>query len=104
MIRVAVLYPNSEGSSFDVDYYINKHMPLVQDRLQPYGLLGWEVDAGLAGLDNAPAPFACIGYLLFTSQKEFHDGLAKVGEELFADVPNYTNITPVVQISAHTKG
>ena len=104
MIRVAVLYPNSEGSSFDVDYYINRHMNLVQDRLEPFGLLSWEVDAGLGGMDNARAPFACIGYMFFNSVEEFEKGISKAGEDLFADVPNYTNITPVIQISEYTKG
>jgi uncharacterized protein (TIGR02118 family) len=104
MIRVAVLYPNSDGTTFDVDYYINRHMQLVQNRLEPFGLLGWEVDAGLAGMDNSSAPYACIGYMFFNSVQDFHTGLEKAGEDLFADVPNYTNITPVIQISEYTKG
>ena len=34
MIRVSVLYPNSEGSSFNVEYYKNVHMKLVEERLR----------------------------------------------------------------------
>ena len=30
MIRVTVLYPNTEGSKFDLKYYIEKHMALVK--------------------------------------------------------------------------
>lgn len=30
MIKVSVLYPKSESSSFDMDYYCNKHVPLLQ--------------------------------------------------------------------------
>jgi uncharacterized protein (TIGR02118 family) len=104
MIRVAVLYPNAEGSSFDVDYYINHHMKLVQEKMGPLGLLGWEVDAGIAGMDNSTAPFACIGYISFESVQAFEDAFGKVGEELVADIPNYTNITPTIQIGEHTKG
>ena len=33
MIKVSVLYPNTEGSRFDMDYYVNKHMPMVQSKL-----------------------------------------------------------------------
>lgn len=29
MIRAAVLYPNSEGSGFNVEYYKQQHMKLV---------------------------------------------------------------------------
>ena len=28
MIKVSVLYPNTEGSKFDLDYYVNSHMPM----------------------------------------------------------------------------
>jgi hypothetical protein len=27
MIKVSVLYPNSEGRTFDISYYCSKHMP-----------------------------------------------------------------------------
>jgi NAD(P)H dehydrogenase (quinone) len=28
MVRLTILYPNSEGKKFDKDYYINSYMPL----------------------------------------------------------------------------
>ena len=33
-IKVSVLYPDGEGKTFDMDYYCNKHVPMVA------GLLG----------------------------------------------------------------
>ena len=33
MIKVSVLYPNKPGAKFDMDYYVNKHVPLVQQKL-----------------------------------------------------------------------
>ena len=51
---IAVSSTPGEGSTFDVDYYKNTHMKLVEDRLGPLGLLGSEVDAGVAGVDNPP--------------------------------------------------
>src|SRR5690349_22823221 len=29
MIKVTILYPNSDGKKFNMDYYSNKHMPMV---------------------------------------------------------------------------
>ena len=33
MIRVSVLYQNAEDKKFDMAYYINKHMPMVKQKL-----------------------------------------------------------------------
>ena len=35
MIKVSVLYPNTAGCKFDMGYYLNKHMPMVQQKLGP---------------------------------------------------------------------
>jgi uncharacterized protein (TIGR02118 family) len=49
MVRISVLYPNEPGKKFDHDYYVNKHMKLVRDRLTSFGLVRTEVDKGVAG-------------------------------------------------------
>jgi uncharacterized protein (TIGR02118 family) len=99
MIRVAVLYPNFDGSWFNVEYYKQQHMKLVWQKLGPLGLVGCEVDAGIAGVGGARAPYAAIGYVIFETLDQFQSAFGKVGGELVADVPNYTNIPPVIQIS-----
>src|SRR2546422_5731402 len=56
MIRISVLYPSSEGKKFDVNYYVNRHMKLVRERLGSFGLVRTEVDKGVAGgAPGAPA-------------------------------------------------
>jgi uncharacterized protein (TIGR02118 family) len=100
MIRVSVLYPSGDGKKFDHDYYVNKHMTLVKARLGGAGLRRLEVDKGVAGgAPGAPAPFACVGHLYFDSLAAFQTAMKPHGKELFADVPNFTDITPQVQIS-----
>lgn len=100
MIRMSVLYPRAEGKKFDLDYYAKKHMPLVQARWSGMGLVRWEVDKGLGGgAPGSPAPFVCVGHVYFNSLAELHKAVAAHGKELFADVPNFTNIAPQVQIS-----
>ncbi|MBI1848033.1 MAG: EthD family reductase [Candidatus Rokubacteria bacterium] len=99
MIRVSVLYPGGEGKTFNHDYYVQKHMALVKTRLGP-ALVRCEVDKGLAGgTPGAPAPFATIGHLYFNSLGDFQSGMQAHGKEFFADIPNFTNIQPQVQIS-----
>ncbi len=100
MIRISVLYPATEGAKFDHAYYAQKHMPLVKQRLGSLGLVRTEIDKGLAGgAPDAPAPFVSIGHVYFNSLADFQKAMAAHGAELMADVPNYTDIQPVIQIS-----
>ncbi len=100
MIKVSVFYPNEEGKKFDMDYYSGKHMPLVHSRLDSMGLLRTEVERGVSSADpNAPAPFVAIGVLYFNTAEEVHDGFKTHGREIMGDIPNYTDISPQIQIS-----
>ena len=44
MIKVTVLYPNEPDKKFDVDYYVNTHVPMVQRLLGPMGLIKGELE------------------------------------------------------------
>ena len=46
MIRVSVMYPNSEGATFDIEYYTKNHIPMVNELLGDAVKSG-AVDAGL---------------------------------------------------------
>ena len=57
MIKVSVLYPNTEGKRFDHDYYANKHCAMIADKVGS-ALLKKEIDKGVAGMPpGQPAPF-----------------------------------------------
>jgi len=100
MIRISVLYANEPGKKFDHDYYKNRHMRLVGERLKDAGLIRYEVDKGVAGgAPGSPAPFVGACHLYFNSLSDFQKGMGAHGKELMADVPNHTNITPQIQIS-----
>jgi len=100
MIKVSVLYPNEEGKKFDMDYYTGKHMPLVHSRMDSMGLLRTEVEKGVSGADpSAPAPFVAIGVLYFNTVEEVHEVFKTHGREVMGDIPNYTDISPQIQIS-----
>lgn len=51
MIKISVLYPNSDGATFDMDYYCNTHMALVR-RLLGDVLKGIAVDQASAHKDR----------------------------------------------------
>ncbi len=100
MIKVSVLYPNEQGKTFDMDYYLNTHIPMVHRLLDPMGLVRSEVEQGVSSADpSAPAPFAATGHLIFNSVEEVHGGFATHGREIMSDIPNYTQISPQIQIA-----
>jgi uncharacterized protein (TIGR02118 family) len=99
MIKVSILYTNKEGSNFDHDYYRVSHMPMVKEKLGS-ALLESSIDKGIAGgAPGVPAPFICVGYLNFDSVEAFQQAFGANAEEIMADIPNYTDIEPIIQIS-----
>ena len=103
MVCISVLYPNAPGKRFDFEYYFQKHMALVMDRLKSHGLIRYEIDTGLAGgAPGAATPFTCMGRLYFNQLDEFQKGMATYASEILGDVPNYTDIEPQIQISQMT--
>ncbi len=97
MIRIVVLYPQSEGNWFNMDYYKKSHIPLAKKILTPFGLEKVELDAGIAGL-NGPAPYFAIAYLTFKTIEQFQKGMEAGGKVLMDDMPNYTKDV-IIQIS-----
>jgi uncharacterized protein (TIGR02118 family) len=100
MITLTALYPKTADSRFDLDYYLNTHTPLVRERLTPMGLTGIDLEEGLAGgaPDSSPA-YALIGHLRFGTIEELQAALITHGPELMGDIPNFTDVQPVMQIS-----
>jgi uncharacterized protein (TIGR02118 family) len=99
MIKVSVMYPNKPGVRFDHDYYKDKHMPMVK-KLMGSSLKSYTVDKGLGGgAPGAPAPYVAAGHLFCDSVESFGAGFGPHTKEIMGDIPNYTDSTPVVQIS-----
>jgi uncharacterized protein (TIGR02118 family) len=99
MVRITVLYPNELSKRFDFNYFATKHLSMVRNRLKDFGMLRYEVDRGLAGRGEGPAPFVAAAHLYFPAAADFQKGIGAHGPELRGDIPNYTDISPQVQIS-----
>ncbi|HEV2115312.1 MAG TPA: EthD family reductase [Terriglobales bacterium] len=99
MVKVSVFYPNRKGARFDIEYYCNRHMPLVQ-RLVGAALKGVAVEQGICGEQpGSPPAHVALGHLLFDSVDAFQKSFGPHAQEIMADIPNYTNIEPTIQIS-----
>ncbi|AAK64878.2 EthD family reductase (plasmid) [Sinorhizobium meliloti WSM1022] len=104
MIKMSVYYPADGGSKFDHDYYRTRHMPLIQERLGD-ACLRYEIDKGLAGREPGSAPeFVAACHVYSPSLATFQEALGPHRSEIAADVANYTDIAPIVQISEVVEG
>lgn len=99
MIRVSVLYPNNPSATFNMDYYLNTHVPMVGQLLGD-SLKGAIVDSGIAG--GAPgesAAFIAMVHLTFDTVESFQESFGPNADQIMGDIPNFTNTQPQIQIS-----
>ena len=99
MIKVSVIYPYGVDKTFNMEYYTTKHLPFVS-KLLGDALKGAAVEKGLSGgAPNSPAPFVSMGIMYFNSLEDFQKAFGPNSEKIMADLPNFTNIEPIIQIS-----
>jgi uncharacterized protein (TIGR02118 family) len=99
MIKVSVLYPAGENTKFDMDYYCTKHMPMVQQKLGA-ACKKIAVEQGIAGgSKGAPPTYIAMGHLYLDSAAAFEAAFAPHASAIMGDIPNYTDVQPVIQIS-----
>ncbi len=97
MIQVSVLYPNRDGAEFDMDYYTEIHMPLVQRLTDCRRVTVQRGVAGARGLGRPP--FVAIGQLYYDSITAFQAAFATHAQRILGDVANFTNVEPTIQIN-----
>lgn len=98
MVRINVLYPNTPGSRFDLDYYLTKHCPMVMELVGP-ACKGFGVDEGVAGvMPPGAAAFRVTAHFLFDTVESFQGAFGPVAGKITADIPNYTDLQPIIQV------
>jgi len=99
MITVGVFYPYGAGKRFDMTYYCTQHIPLVREKLGA-ACKSVTVEKGLAGEEpGSPPAYVAMCHLRFESVEAFQRAFGPHAEAIMADIPNYTDIEPMLQIS-----
>src|SRR5262245_53873107 len=99
MIKVSILYPNTAGSRFDFDYYVKTHMPM-SIRLLGTRIHGVSVERGSAGVEPGSAPaFVALCHFTCADRQSFEAAFLPHAAVLQGDMPNYTDIVPIIQFS-----
>jgi uncharacterized protein (TIGR02118 family) len=101
MIKVSVFYPNKPDGRFDMEYYLKKHIPLSVELLSAAaGFQGVSVERGVGGGSRgAKATYAVMCHFVFDSFESFQAAFGPSSAKLQGDMPNYTDIEAVIQIS-----
>jgi uncharacterized protein (TIGR02118 family) len=97
MVILSVLYPKTKDSKFDLEYYLETHIPLVKSRWSEMGLRDVDLVQGTAAVDGGAATYEVIGQLAFDSTESLENALSRHGNEIIADIPNFTNVQPIIQ-------
>ncbi len=98
LIKISVMYPFSEGKTFDIEYYEAKHMPMVAGLLGA-NLVKYTIEKGVAsGIPNQQ-PHMAIGTFYVKDLAEYQAATAPNRDAITADFANYTNATPVIFVS-----
>ena len=102
MIKVSILYPNTPASRFDMSYYLKTHMPLSIERLSAAkGFQGVSVERGVGGGSPGSDPtYIAMCHYLFESMDDFLAAFTPYAAFLQSDMAHYTDLQPIIQISA----
>ncbi len=96
MFCAVVAYPIQKDGTFDFDYFAKKHVPMFA-RFLGKNCVRFEVQKSLAS-PGAPTPsFLCAAYFWVQSGEDFGGALAQHGNEIYSDIPKFTNLEPVRQ-------
>ena len=91
-VTVQVIYPAREGTTFDHDYYAEKHMRIVDETIGPY-LKSMVVTRGTAGAGDQPAPYHAVATFVFEDAEAMKAGMANA-RPLGEDLANFTTTKP----------
>ncbi|KAI4861562.1 hypothetical protein F4820DRAFT_56878 [Hypoxylon rubiginosum] len=95
---VSVAYP--VGFKFDMDYYLNHHMPLVQEKWAPFGLKSWKI----AQYTSKDSPYSVVAWLEFEGEESWTKAsTSEVAQQVFGDIPNFTDSQASLQAGTVVK-
>ncbi|MCO6147940.1 EthD family reductase [Flavobacterium sp. NRK1] len=99
MIKVLAYFKNTKGKKFDIDYYVNHHLPLIK-KICGENLKNLSVDRGLFGHEpNSEPVYIIVTHFYFENLEAFQNSIVNNLNTILADSPNFTDIEPVFQIS-----
>ncbi|KAM7183270.1 hypothetical protein V8F33_013686 [Rhypophila sp. PSN 637] len=69
------LYPNDSQAGYDMDYLIDKHMPMIQSRWNRSGLTSWAVTNFKPDPEGMPPVYAFAANLIWDKKESLSEAL-----------------------------
>jgi uncharacterized protein (TIGR02118 family) len=98
VLRMTVLYPAGDDATFDWDYYNSTHMRLVSERYGEHTSRPAEVTRGVSGVPKGEPSYLASALMYFPDRDALNQALRAGGTDIPDDIPNFTNVRPVMQI------
>ncbi len=95
-LTLQVIYPITDETTFDYDYYTGTHLPLVGQHMGEH-IESTLVTKGLAGGPDAPPESYAVATIKFAGKGAMDAAMAASGP-VVADIPNFTNTKPQILI------
>lgn len=91
-MSLQVIYPISDDTTFDYDYYTSTHMDLVNEHMGPH-IAQTLVTKGLAGGPDVPPQSYAVATFTFVDKDALDAAMGAAGP-VIADIPKFTNSQP----------
>lgn len=95
-VTLQVMYPITDDTHFDYDYYVDTHLKIVGEHLGAF-IDRTLVTKGVAGGPDTPPGFYAIASIVFPTQDAMDAAMAASGP-VMGDLPNFTNVQPTLLI------
>ncbi|RAH75727.1 uncharacterized protein BO66DRAFT_416913 [Aspergillus aculeatinus CBS 121060] len=103
-LTVTVVFPNDTDAKYDIDYYVENHMTLVEKLWSQYGLQGWSVTKYIPGLDGSPPLYAFGSEVFWENEEGMKEAFRSSSvAEIMADVARFSNKSPIFLIGQTIK-
>lgn len=93
---ITVLYPAKDNAGFDFQFYLSRHVPLIEDILGN-SLHKLEVRRGQPAADGSPPVYTAVISIWIADWAAYETAMAARAKELIDEVPLFTKVMPIIQ-------
>jgi uncharacterized protein (TIGR02118 family) len=92
---LTILYPNSDGVRWDVEYYRTHHMPLIMKLYGKDAIKRFELRKGATGQTGGAPTYIGSVNIYINNQAAFDAAGKQHGPTLVKDVPHFSSVMPI---------